>query len=339
MFDAVLHQAALDAGAEGYTGRANRPYFDRDGSLAGFRVERGAGGPVEIRAAAVIGADGALSRVGQVAGLVDESKALWGFALRAYLRDSPPVPQILFWEPTPWHGYPGYGWLFPGENGTANLGVGVGVQGDRRGGTRPARDLDRFVTDLHRRGMFRSAAAPVLSGRLGGWLKMGMVGTKPARGRTLLVGDAAGLVNPLQGEGISQALGSARAAAWALLATGRDGPARRYLEELKRTYAPYAATTAPITTVMLSHPRLVATTSRVLTAPGVGRLLAGGWAVYWNDLLDGSAPGWPRRTAAVAHRLGSVATRRTEDRRSIGLNLQNLEADGPAEASVAGDHR
>ena len=48
---------------------------------------------------------------------------------------------------------------------------------------------------------------------------MGIVGTTPARGRVLLVGDAAGLVNPMQGEGISQAMSSGRAAAEAILAS------------------------------------------------------------------------------------------------------------------------
>jgi flavin-dependent dehydrogenase len=106
-----------------------------------------------------------------------------------------------------------------------------------------------------------------------------MVGTRPEGGRTLLVGDAAGLVNSLQGEGISQALGSARAAAWALLSTGPGGPGGRYRNHLKRTYAPYASTTTPLTAAMLAHPRLVAVAGRLLTAPGLGRLLSGGWAV------------------------------------------------------------
>jgi menaquinone-9 beta-reductase len=324
-FDALLRHAALDAGAEGFSGRADEPRLDGDGRIAGFRIGRGDERDVEVRAGAVIGADGALSRVGQVSGLVDESRVLWGFAMRAYAPDPPPLPRILFWEPMPWQGYPGYGWVFPGEEGMANLGIGVGLRGDRRGGTRPARDLDRFVKDLHQRHMFGSAALSSLHGRLGGWLKMGIVGTTPARGGTLLVGDAAGLVNPLQGEGISQALASGRAAAWALLSTGGDGPAQRYLDELKATYAPYATTTATVTSAMLDHPRLVAATSRLLTAPGLGRLISGGWAVYWNDLLEGSAPGWPRRTAAIAHRLGTLATRRSRDRRSIGTDLQGTD--------------
>jgi hypothetical protein len=88
----------------------------------------------------------------------------------------------------------------PRPGGRANLGVGVGVLGDRAAAGHAARSLGAFVGVLHRFGLLdRSARLP--AARLGGWLKMGMVGTVPARGRVLLVGDAAGLVNPLQGEG------------------------------------------------------------------------------------------------------------------------------------------
>ena len=146
---------------------------------------------------------------------------------------------------------------------------------------------------------------------------MGMVGTTPARGRTLLVGDAAGLVNPLQGEGISQALGSARAAAEAVIGAGPSGAAGEYRAALGRQYAHYAATTTPVTSVMLGRPRLIAVVGRVLTAPGVGRLVAGGWSVYWNDLLDGAAPGGPRRAALVADRVAGVLTRSSRDRRAV----------------------
>ena len=146
---------------------------------------------------------------------------------------------------------------------------------------------------------------------------MGMVGTTPARGRTLLVGDAAGLVNPLQGEGIAQALGSARAAAEAVIAAGPAGAAGRYRVALGRLYAHYAATTTPVTSAMLARPRLIAGVGRLLTAPAVGRMVAGGWSLYWNDLLDGAAPGGPRRAATVADRVADVVTRASRDRRSV----------------------
>ncbi|HSS09484.1 MAG TPA: geranylgeranyl reductase family protein, partial [Acidimicrobiales bacterium] len=309
-FDAQLRKAALDAGAEGLTGRADEPRFDESGELIGFRLASG----LEVCADVVIGADGALTRVGQAAGLVDERRVLWGFAIRGYVDAMPDLPQIMFWEPSTWAGYPGYGWLFPGLDGIANIGLGVGVRGDRREGARAARDLDAFVKTV--------VGDSAVRARLGGWLKMGMVGTIPARGRTLLVGDAAGLVNSLQGEGIAQAIGSGRAAADAVLTAGPSGAADQYRAALRSLYAPYAARTAPLTAAMLGRPRVVAGVGRLLTAPGLGRLLSGGWAVYWNDLLEGASSGWPRRTAAVAHAVAGLSTTGTRDRRDVMASLE-----------------
>ncbi len=146
---------------------------------------------------------------------------------------------------------------------------------------------------------------------------MGMVGTDPARGRTLLVGDAAGLVNSLQGEGIAQAVGSGRAAAEAFLSAGADGASRVYKDALAHRYARYAATTAPVTAWMIRRPRAVAGLGRALTAPAVGSVLAGGWAVYWNDLLDGASPGWSRRVARLAELTGQALTAHLADSRSV----------------------
>jgi geranylgeranyl reductase family protein len=321
VLDCSLRQSALDAGADGVTGRAATPHLDADGQLDGFRVERGGAAALDVEADTIIGADGALSRVATVAGLVDERRVLWGFALRGYVESEPELPRIVFWEPSPWEGYPGYGWVFPGAAGTANIGLGVGLRGDRRSGARAARDLDGFVAAARPSG-------PPLTARLGGWLKMGMVGTDPARGRTLLVGDAAGLVNSLQGEGISQALGSGRAAAQAVLDVGPARAASRYKAELARRYAPYASTTAPLTAVMVGRPRLTASVGRLLTAPGIGRVVAGGWAVYWNDLLEGAAPGRRRQVAAVADLVARAVTAPLADRRSVWRSLGDAGVEG-----------
>jgi hypothetical protein len=171
---------------------------------------------------------------------------------------------------------------------------------------------------------------------LGGWIKMGMVGTVPAKGRTLLVGDAAGLVNPLQGEGIAQALGSGRAAAEAFLAAGAGGAAPAYMHQLARLYAPYAATTAPVTSWMIGHTRAESRLARLLCAPGVGRLVAGGWALYWNDLLDGAAPGWTRLVARAADGAGRLVTRRSADRRALQENLMARAAEQTPRPTASG---
>ena len=302
VFDETLQAEAISAGAEFFVGRASEP-LERDGHLDGFELSSGA----RLRADIVIGADGATSRVADGAGLVDSARVLWGFALRAYVEDPVAMPHIALWEPQRGLGFPGYGWLFPGVDGRANIGLGLGTLADRHEGGRAARCFDDFVRHLGRLGVLQTDPASVSRARLGGWLKMGMVGTDPGRGRVLLVGDAAGLVNPLQGEGIAQAMGSGRAAADAVLAGPADA-ATRYRQFLRSTYAPYASITAPAHAALLTKPRAISAVGRLVTAPGIGRAAAGGWSIFWNDLLDGAQPGPPRTTAWLATQLARAGT-------------------------------
>ena len=308
--DATLQEAAVSAGAEPFVGRAAEPVF-RDTSLDGFVLSGGE----RVCADVVIGADGASSRVAEVARLVDSTRVLWGFALRAYVDDPVQVPHIVLWEPAAWRGFPGYGWLFPGVGRRANVGLGLGVLSDRKAGARAAQHFGSFLEHLWRLGVLDSRLPPsAVRNRLGGWLKLGMVGTTPARGRVLLVGDAAGLINPLQGEGISQAMRSGRAAADAVLA-GPEVAATRYRAYLASAFAPYQSTAAPAHAALLPRPMATAALGRLLTAPGVGRVVAGSWSIFWNDLLDGAAPGPARSLASTVARVGRAATAPSRTRR------------------------
>ncbi len=315
--DATLQQAAVSAGAEPFVGRAAAPLF-RDNSLEGFVLSGGE----RLCADVVIGADGASSRVAEVARLVDSTRVLWGFALRAYVDDPVQVPHIVLWEPTAWRGFPGYGWLFPGVDRRANVGLGLGLLSDRRAGVRAARHFDTFLEHLWRLGVLEAhLTSSSVRNRLGGWLKLGMVGTTPARGRVLLVGDAAGLVNPLQGEGISQAMQSGRAAAESVLADP-EAAATRYRAYLASTFVPYQSAAAPAHAGLLPRPRATAALGRLLTAPGLGQVLAGGWSIFWNDLLEGAAPSPARTLASTAARVGRAATAPTRTRRWFTHELE-----------------
>jgi hypothetical protein len=194
-----------------------------------------------IAADVIVGADGATSSIAVAAGLIDPGAVLWGFAQRAYVAQHVERPIIALWDDPPGCGFPGYGWLFPGDAGTANVGLGLGLRADRATASRAVTRFDPFCDHLRRLGLL---TASVNGRRLGGWLKIGIVGTVPARGRVLLVGDAAGLVNPLQGEGIAPAITSAAAAATAILA-GPATAANRYCKYLADGPGRYAAVAAP----------------------------------------------------------------------------------------------
>lgn len=315
-FDATLRLAAIEAGAEFFDGRADEPLGD-SGRLDGFSLSS----KTRIRADVIVGADGATSRVAEVADLVDAGRVLWGFAVRTYVDEPTELPHIMFWTPVRGAAFPGYGWVFPADEGHSNVGLGVGVLADRTAGRRAARDLDAFLEHASHVGVLDHRRPVQPRARpLGAWLKMGLVGTTPARDRVFLVGDAAGLVNPLQGEGIAQAMDSGRAAAVAILGGIEHAPAR-YRAHLERTQAGYLSTTASIQRSLLHRPRLVAALTRGLTAPGVGRTLAGGWSIMWNNLRDGASPSVATGLAATAAGLGHALTARSTDRRWIASHL------------------
>jgi geranylgeranyl reductase family protein len=125
----------------------------------------------------------------------------------------------------------GYGWVFPkGDH------VNVGVGGWLHEGPRLRAHLARLCRE---HGIPSDALREVRGYRL----PLRRPGSSPARGRTALVGDAAGLVDPVSGDGIYEALLSARLAADAALdiIAGRASDFDRYAEELRRALALSAA--------------------------------------------------------------------------------------------------
>jgi menaquinone-9 beta-reductase len=302
--DRLLLEAAVDAGAC----LVRDLFLDLAGdrrAVTGVRLATGG----ELRADVVVGADGATSRVAGAAGLVDAGRALWGFALRSYLDVPVDLPHILLWEPEPWQLFPGYGWLFPTAGGQANVGLGLAVGPHRLLARQAGERFDDFCEYLRRLGLLPAATGTAAT-RLGGWLKMGVVGTVPARGRVLLVGDAAGLINPLQGEGIAQAMLSGQSAAAAILGGQPADAARRYREALGALTG-HQRINAPVQRGIVQHPRAVSVAGRVLTAPVLRTAVGGAWALYWNDLVDGAAPGARRRMAGGATRLVAALGSRT----------------------------
>ena len=301
-FDHALREAAITAGAAPVRARITAVDASADGTVRTVITSDGRRLATDV----VIGADGALSPVARLTGMLDPAAALWGFAIRAYLPAEVPLPLLVLLDASPWRIYPGYGWLFPGADGQANVGIGVGMGTSRRQ-VSLRDDLARFCAMLARRGDLGPGVRP--GAVTGGWLRMGGSGTPPAAANVLLAGDAAGLINPLQGEGIAPAMVSARLAAEAVLAHPAS-PGARYTDALAGLFGRYLPGAAALQSALLSRPRATSAGVRLLTAPVVRRLVAGTWSLYWNGLVEGAQPRPSTWTAGLVQRLaGHLAER------------------------------
>jgi geranylgeranyl reductase family protein len=298
VFDDALRRAAIASGAQPVRARIRAVEQDPGGPVRALIAGDGS----RFAADVIIGADGALSPVARLAGMLDSGAALWGFAIRAYVPAEVPLPLLVLLDAERRRIFPGYGWLFPGAGGAANVGIGVGL-GHQRQQAQLRGELDRFCSMLRAAGDLAGDAQP--GSVIGGWLRMGGTGTPPAAGNVLLVGDAAGLVNPLQGEGIAPAMVSARLAARAVLADPTRA-AQLYAEAVTEAFGRYMPGAAALQGALLRRPRAASASVRLLTAPGLRRVAAGTWSLYWNGLVDGARP---RPSAWAAGVLQSVAGR------------------------------
>jgi geranylgeranyl reductase family protein len=193
-FDFALTQAAVAAGAVLRTG-ATVSRLDEEPDLVRLTL---AGGE-QVSARAVVGADGSASRVGGYVGVQLDQVDL---GLEAEI----PVPASLAWR---WRGrvlldwgpMPGsYGWVFP-KGDTLTVGVICA-----KGQGEPTR---QYLRDFIARLGLAGFEASISSGHL---TRCRREDSPLARGRVLVAGDAAGLLEPWTREGISFALRSGRLA-------------------------------------------------------------------------------------------------------------------------------
>lgn len=199
-------QAALSAGAGLLAGDRVTGYTVEPG---GVRVTTAAGR--RLRARALVGADGSTSCVARVLRGRKVGPGNRILAVRAYYTgvQGPADEAVLMFTRT---SFPGYCWLFPTGAGTANVGLGMVLE------TVP-RTVDRLAGLLARTVADDPALAPRLAdagleGRVTAWPLTTYDPREPVTGdRVVLVGDAAGFTNPLNGEGIQYALASGRWAA------------------------------------------------------------------------------------------------------------------------------
>jgi geranylgeranyl reductase family protein len=217
--DAIRRRAVL-SGAR-FEGGVLVDDVERPGDAVVVRGTR-AGRPVSIRARAAVVATGASTGLLAKLGLLPKRPQLM-LAARAYY-EAPAVVtdriQIRF-DGVP---LPGYGWVFPLSASSANVGVGYFPSALKARG-RPAHSraaLEAFVRGRSMAGLLEGGRR---TGPVRGYpLRVDFPEAPTSGDRVLLVGEAAGLVNPLTGEGIDYALESAQIAADHLSLALAGGP-------------------------------------------------------------------------------------------------------------------
>jgi menaquinone-9 beta-reductase len=242
--DESLARRAQQAGAkllEGVT--VTGPVIDeRTGRITGVTARAGSaadgdhGTERTYTSRVVVAADGNSSRLSLAMGLRKRDDRPLGVAVRTYYKSPRHDDDYLESWLDLWDGdrlLPGYGWIFGMGDGTSNVGLGLLNTSAAFGNTDYHALLRRWLkgmpaewgfTEENRTQPIRGAALP-----------MGFNRTPHYHRGLLLAGDAGGMVNPFNGEGIAYAMESGEI----LARTITQALARTRLTETERVLAGY----------------------------------------------------------------------------------------------------
>jgi geranylgeranyl reductase family protein len=258
------HQVADLAAKEGVEVRQHTeavPVTDR-GRLT--EVELRTDGESEVvRPKVVVIADGSLDRFGRDLGSTRRKDYPMGLAARAYYRSprsfDPFMESQLDLRDDSGATMPGYGWVFPLGDGTVNVGVGLLSTFKRWKQVNTTRMLAGYANTAPK--YWELSEESRLTSPEGGKLTMSFSKSPILGPNWVAVGDAAGAINPWNGEGISYAYETARiAASHVSAAIGADDLTllRRYPQDLADEYGLYHKT-ARVFVKLIGNPTVMRT--------------------------------------------------------------------------------
>ena len=304
--DAHLADAALEAGAELVWSTEALPVHDDAGWVTG--VEAGGKHWSADLVVLAAGAPGSAARRLGAERVADEP---FGLAIRTYVESPRHAERHLeaCLTLTDEHGVavPGYGWMFPAGDGTVN--VGVGALSTMRGFTRLNlnRLLDSYLALVRDPWQLNEPLE-----RPRAW-RLPMTARRRHGPGWVAVGDAAGLINPMNGEGIDYGLESGILAADLFLDDPAGAPAR-YDTEITERFDAFLRTGRRFS-FLIGHPRILRAGLRVAVGTQVAADIT---LVVMGNLVDSETPGAPGRVLRLADRTLATADpllRRTRARR------------------------
>jgi geranylgeranyl reductase family protein len=220
-FDETLARSAQKAGARLIEGvNVTGPVLDeRTGRITGVVARQGGtgaepGSEQTYRARMVVAADGNSSRLSVAMGLRKRDDRPLGVAVRTYYTSPRHDDDYLESWLELWDGdrlLPGYGWIFGMGDGTSNVGLGLLNTSAAFRNTDYRALLRRWLAGMPAAWGYteENRTQPVQ----GAALPMGFNRTPHYTKGLLLAGDAGGMVNPFNGEGIAYAMESGEIAA------------------------------------------------------------------------------------------------------------------------------
>jgi geranylgeranyl reductase family protein len=265
-FDEVLARAAQKAGAQLHeqTAVTDPIRHERTGRIEGVVTKDGR----TVRAPITLVADGNSSRFSLALGRQRREDRPMGVAFRRYYNSPRHADDWLESWLELWDGeignsrlLPGYGWVFGVGDGTSNVGLGILNTSEAFGKTDYRDMLDRWCASMPEDWGFtpENATGPIR----GAALPMGFNRKPHYADGALLVGDAGGMVNPMNGEGIAYAMESGRLAAEIVAqalaepgASRREGVLEGYPKVLEDTYGGYY-TIGRIFVKAIGHPSVM----------------------------------------------------------------------------------
>ena len=214
---AEQHGATLLNGIEalGLLDATDSPEGGLRGANGVLVKEKETGTTAEIRGRYLIVGDGQNSRLGRELGTMRNRTWPMGMALRGYYTSDrhgePWIDSHLDIRDPHGEVVPGYGWIFPLGDGRVNVGVGLLSTDGAWKGVNTTKLQEYFVAqtgDAWGLNEKTSCGPPT-----GGRLPMGLAIGPRVGANTMMIGDAAGTVNPFNGEGIAYGYETGRLAA------------------------------------------------------------------------------------------------------------------------------
>ena len=276
--DERLMELAAKAGAELLWGHEALPVIEK-GRVTGVSV-----GEQVWNADLVVVAAGAPGLVHRMLGMERDPDEPFGLAIRTYA-ESPRASEryleaCLTLRDAAGTPVPGYGWMFPAGDGTVNIGVGAlsTMKGFKKLNLNRLQDSYRGIVSKDWQ------LGPDLE-RPRAW-RLPMSTTKRHGPGWVAIGDAAGLVNPMNGEGIDYGLESGMLAADLFLANPSSAP-EQYDKEIGLRFDAFLRTGRRFS-FLIGHPWILRTGLRFAVGThGIANITL----QVMGNLVDSSTPG------------------------------------------------